>query len=295
MEAFFEPSTSPADGLLEDAPALPYGLRPQDFLRVVEDLHEFLHTTNVWLNSRGLPPLEDLHEPAGFSGLISRFAVVRLARLSHGLVVNEQHNGFPDIIPENKFPNNKIKRGDEGIEIKASRYRASWQGHSKRQGWFCVFQFRFDKNRKQSFAQRKPTRLNAVMLAYINSSDWNWYPAQEGKERSGTTQLPPPVVLRLRQRAVWVHPEYRNEHERLIKRALFEEMKAAAHGTYKLGKRELAQQLAISATRLNSILTAHASELNGMWFDFGQGKDPKRRYSDEAIARLTEIIAGAVI
>lgn len=199
---------------------LPFGLQPRDFLRMVEDVHDLLQGINAVLNDRNYPRLEELHDPAGFSGLISRTVATRLARASRNLVVNAYHNGYPDLLVEGDYPGNATQHGEGGLEVKASRTERSWQTHGPRSGWFVVVQFALDENPKLALRDREPTRVVAVMAAQVDKDqDWSWQPAAEGKIRSGTASMKASGVLKMRLGAVWVDPAYRATHDALTAQA----------------------------------------------------------------------------
>jgi hypothetical protein len=201
---------------------LPYHLEPRDVLRLVEDVHQLLHDLNNQLSSKGYEPLEELLDKAGFSGLISRAVVDRVARLSKGLDRNEFHNGYPDLLPHGAYPQNRVQHGVEGgLEVKASRSEGGWQSHGPRGGWFCVVQFALDEDESKALWDREPTRVRAVLVAELSTADWSWQPAREGRIRSGTASVKPSGEARLRSGAVWVDPAYEPRHlERLAEAGL---------------------------------------------------------------------------
>lgn len=185
---------------------------------MVEDLHDLLHDINVMLVRRGFDRMEELLDPAGFSGFISRTIVDRIARLSRGLVKNEYHNGYPDLLPRGVYPADAVQHGTQGgLEVKASRGNASWQSHGPRAGHFLVVQFDLDKDDAKALQDREPTRVLAVLVAELAEDDWSWQPAAPGRIRSGTASIRPSGAVKLRAGAAWVEPTYQAEHdERLI-------------------------------------------------------------------------------
>lgn len=202
---------------------LPYNLKPRDVFRTVEDLYEMLHEVNVRLHDLGYDRLEELLDPAGFSGLVSRSVVDRFERFSRALVRNRFHNGFPDLVPRGAYPGDSVQHGDRGgLEVKASRYEASWQSHGPRRGWFCVIQFEFDKDPTKALHDREPTVVRTALVAELKSTDWSWQPAREGRIRSGTASIRPSGVAKLRSGAVWVNPAYELTHQERLRGALLD-------------------------------------------------------------------------
>lgn len=211
-----------AAGAVDDAglpEPLPHGLKTRDFLRTVEDVQDLIQDLNSLLASKSYSRLELLLDPAGYSGLISRTVADRLARASRGLVVNKHHNGYPDLIPAGRFPNDAVAKSDAGLEVKASRYDTSWQSHGPRSGWFAVIQFELDAREHIAPVDREPTRVVAVMAAKLDDADWSWQPAGAGRIRSGTATVKASGIAKLRNGAVWIRPDYGATHVELAVRA----------------------------------------------------------------------------
>lgn len=199
--------------------SLPYNLHPRDFFRMVEDLQELLVDLNTMLHPKGYQRMEEVLDRAGFSGLISKTAATRLAKASRTLVVNQYHNGYPDLLIDGQYAQNAVQRGTGGLEVKASRTTRSWQAHGPREGWFCVVQFELDEREEVAMVDREPTRIRAVMAAELISTDWSWQPAKEGRIRSGTASIKASGVAKCRDGWVWVDPDYRTKHEELLAKA----------------------------------------------------------------------------
>ncbi|MGB8500510.1 MAG: hypothetical protein WCD85_21275 [Pantoea agglomerans] len=208
--------TDPAG--LKTGVSLPYNLQSRDVLRMVEDLHDLLHEVNSMMVAKGFDRMEELLDPAGFSGFISRTIVERLDRLSRALVRNDFHNGYPDLLPYGVYPSDSVQHGERGgLEVKASRNPASWESHGPRGGWFCIVQFAIDEDKSKALKDREPTAVLAVMIERLEKGDWKWQPAKEGKIRSGTASIRPAGAAKLRANAAWVDPSYQSAHdERLI-------------------------------------------------------------------------------
>jgi len=225
---FVEKAEADRAGLRNEAALpspLPHNLRPRDLLRMVEELYELLHDINTRLVDRGYDRLEELLEPAGFSGLISSAVVDGLAKFSRALVKNAHHNGFPDLLPKGVYPGDAVQRGGQGgLEVKASRSESGWQAHGPRAGWFCVVQFEIDSDTAKALQDREPTRVLSMLVAELGVDDWSWQPAAPGRIRSGTASVTPTGAAKLREGAVWVDPNYQAAHEeRLVaaRRRLF--------------------------------------------------------------------------
>jgi hypothetical protein len=234
---FVEKPTAEQVGLRDDADLpwpLPYGLQPRDALRMVEDLYEMLYEVNLRLHEMRYDRLEELLDPAGYSGLISRSVVDRFHRFSRALVKNQHHNGYPDLLPHGAYPGDATPHGDRGgLEVKASRYESGWQSHGPRSGWFCVVQFKLDQDESKALIDREPTGVRAVLIAELNADDWSWQPAAPGRIRSGTASIRASGEAKLRRGAVWVDPVYEAGHQRRLRAALV--------GTFRSNAREIVQ------------------------------------------------------
>ena len=59
--------------------------------------------------------------PAIMSGFLSDMMTASLAKHSRVLTENNYFNGHPDLVVQGLYPNNAIKAGDQGVEIKTTR------------------------------------------------------------------------------------------------------------------------------------------------------------------------------
>lgn len=100
---------------------LPYELRLKDFELSMQDVYDFLHDVNVILMGKGLHRLDEMLRPAAMSGIISDMLTAAMAKHARVLVENTYFNGHPDLIVQGKYPNNAIKAGEFGVEIKSTR------------------------------------------------------------------------------------------------------------------------------------------------------------------------------
>ena len=260
------------------AQPLPFGLEPRAFFRVVEDVHSTISHLNTALHEHDQPRLEELLDPAGFSGMLSRTVARKLAAASNDqLVMNAYHNGYPDLVRKGRYPRDSVQRG-EGVEVKASRSSASWQSHGPREGWFVCLQFTLDARDIAAF-EREPTRVEAILAAKLELNDWSWQPAREGAIRSGTATVKPSGRAKLRAGAIWVNPAYAEEHAGLLRAARIQSLDDA------ILLKTLRGSADALTTRLLADLVAPAIGL-----DDGA---PLRGRVSKALARLVQ--AGAVV
>ena len=71
--------------------------------------------------NKGIKRLDEMLRPAAMSGLISDMITASMAQHSRTLVENQYHNGHPDLIVNGVYPNDSVKAGDEGVEVKSTR------------------------------------------------------------------------------------------------------------------------------------------------------------------------------
>jgi len=102
---------------------LPYELRLKDFELAMQDVYDFFFDVNKLLLKKGLRRLDDTLRPAAMSGIISDMMTSSLAKHSRALVENNFFNGHPDLIVQGKYPNDSVKAGEHGVEIKSTRKR----------------------------------------------------------------------------------------------------------------------------------------------------------------------------
>ena len=174
----------------DDRVELPYGLTTEHIRLAMQEFIEFLGFINGQLYSRDYPRLEALLMPANFSSLVGEFMVATIHRYCSGIVKNQYHNGYPDLLPVNVFPNDAVQRGDQGIEVKASRYLRGWQGHNPEAGWLLVFVF--DSNRPSDAGRGQapyPFRFVQVLGANLTRDDWSFSGRTGASRRTITARV----------------------------------------------------------------------------------------------------------
>ena len=125
--------------------ALPYSLRVKDFEMAMQDAYDFFYDVNSNLVTKRIKRLDDLLRPAMMSGLLPDLLTSSLANHSRTLTENRYFNGHPDLIVEGIYPDNAVKSGIEGVEIKATRKRGgAVDTHGAREQWMCVFVYSTD-------------------------------------------------------------------------------------------------------------------------------------------------------
>ncbi len=185
---------------------LPYGLTIDDIYQAMNDFVEFLGFINRQLSVKQLPRLEKFLMPANFSSVVSEFMNITIPKYCTSLVKNQYHNGHPDLIPQGRFPNNAVQYSTEGIEIKASRHAAGWQGHNPEAVWLMVFFFDSNTaNDQNAQIQSKPFVFKGVYAARLEKDDWNFSGRSESSRRTITASVNLNGLRKMR--ANWVYQD----------------------------------------------------------------------------------------
>jgi hypothetical protein len=186
---------------------LPYGLRVAEVRAAIEDIYDFLHNVNRFLTERGWDRLEETLLAATFSGVISEMVVQSTSKQSASLIKNQHHNGRPDLVPRGHYPNDAALRGEEGVEVKASRYASGWQGHNIESGWIMICQYQVDIQ-SQPVENREPTKFVRVLIARLDDADWSFSGRREGSRRTITASILRSGTEKLLANPVYLDPTY---------------------------------------------------------------------------------------
>jgi hypothetical protein len=172
----------------------------------MDDMYDFLYNVNVFLTSRGYDRLEELLAAATYSGVVSELVVESLSKQSATLTKNPYHNGRPDLVPVDVYGDKGILRGEQGIEVKASRNASGWQGHNVETGWIMVFQYRLDRI-SERMEDREPTRFDRVLCANLDERDWGFSGRSEASRRTATASILKSGLAKLEANAVYLDPD----------------------------------------------------------------------------------------
>jgi hypothetical protein len=165
---------------------LPFELRLKDFELAMQDVYDFFYDVNVLLTKKGLQRLDDMLRPAIMSGLLSDMLTASLANHSRTLVQNEFFNGHPDLIVRGRYPNNSIKAGSDGVEIKTTRKAGgAVDTHGARDQWMCVFVYEIDETSEPA-VERRPMIFTEVYLGRVVVADFRRNPRGELGTRTAT-------------------------------------------------------------------------------------------------------------
>ncbi|HEY6084558.1 MAG TPA: hypothetical protein VIU63_04140 [Nitrospira sp.] len=165
---------------------LPYELRLKDFEMAMQDIYDFFYDVNRGLIKRGLLRLDDMLRPAIMSGLLSDMLTASLSKHSRALTVNLYHNGHPDLIVNGVYPGNRIKAGDEGVEIKTTRKQGgAVDTHGARNQWMCVYVYEVDCA-TEPVKDRAPMTFREIYLGKVVLADFRKNPRGELGTRTAT-------------------------------------------------------------------------------------------------------------
>ena len=165
---------------------LPYELRLQDFEMAMQDVYDFFFDVNSHLSKKGLQRLDEMLRPAIMSGVLSDMLTASLAKHSRVLMENQYFNGHPDLIVQGIYPDNAVKAGVEGIEVKTTRKTGgAVDTHGARNQWMCVFVYDLDTETEPA-RERKPMRFTEIYLGQVTVEDFRRNPKSELGTRTAT-------------------------------------------------------------------------------------------------------------
>ena len=152
----------------------------------IQDVYDFFFDVNSHLLTKGLQRLDDMLRLAIMSGLLSDMLTASLARHSRVLTENKYFNGHPDLVKQGIYPDNAIKSGTEGVEIKTTRKAGgAVDTHGAREQWMCVFVYTVDTTSEPAI-DRTPMTFTEVYLGKVVVDDFRKNPRSELGTRTAT-------------------------------------------------------------------------------------------------------------
>jgi hypothetical protein len=186
---------------LNDDAVLPFELRLKDFAMAMQDVYDFFHDVNVGLVERGLERLDDMLRPAIMSGLLSDMLTASLGKHTRTLTPNCYFNGHPDLVVRGVYPDNCVKAGSDGVEVKTTRKSGgAVDTHGARDQWMCVFVYEVD-NETEPARERGPMTFTEVYLGQVVITDFRRNARGELGTRTAT--LDRQGIQKLRQN--WIY------------------------------------------------------------------------------------------
>lgn len=182
---------------------LPYELRIQDFEIAMQDVYDLFFDLNSGLLEKGLERLDDFLRPAIMSGLISDLLTASLAKHARALAVNAYFNGHPDLVVKGVYPNDSVKAGSEGVEIKTTRKSGgAVDTHGARDQWMAVFVYDVDVVSEPA-RDRRAMLFTEVYLGKVGIADFR--KNVRGELGTRTATLHKEGILKLRTN--WIYKE----------------------------------------------------------------------------------------
>jgi hypothetical protein len=180
---------------------LPYELRIEDFRLAAQDGYDFFHDVNTSLTAKGPERLDDTLRPAIMSGVLSDMLTASLAKHSRASTVNAYFNGHPDLVVRGQYPNNAVKAGDQGVEIKTTRKAGgAVDTHGARNQWMCIFVYQIDAQTEPAIDRRAMT-FTEIYLGLVTVDDFRRN--ERGELGTRTATLDARGIAKLR--ASWIY------------------------------------------------------------------------------------------
>lgn len=188
-----------------EAALLPFQLRLKDFEIAMQDVYDLFYDVNSDLLEKGLQRLDDFLRPAIMSGLLSDLLTASIAKHARTLTQNNYFNGHPDLVVKGAYPNDAVKAGTEGVEIKTTRKSGgAVDTHGARDQWMAVFVYDVD-NKREPARERRAMSFTEIYLGKVEIGDFRKNPRGELGTRTAT--LHREGILKLR--ANWIYREAR--------------------------------------------------------------------------------------
>lgn len=184
---------------------LPFQLRLEDFEIAMQDVYDLFYDVNSGLLEKGLERLDDFLRPAIMSGLLSDLLTASIAKHARTLTQNRYFNGHPDLVVKGAYPNDSVKAGSEGVEIKTTRKSGgAVDTHGARDQWMAVFVYDVDTTTEPA-REREAMTFREIYLGKVEIADFRKNPRGELGTRTAT--LHREGILKLRGN--WVYREQR--------------------------------------------------------------------------------------
>ncbi len=182
---------------------IPFGVTTAHIHAAMQDFIDFVTAVDTQLHAKGMASLENTMMQANFSSLVGEMMGARIPKHCLTVVKNLYHNGHPDVLPAGKYPNDAAQHaGNNGIEIKASRYLQGWQGHNAEDVWLMVFVFRSGRTGTK-VKKRQSFKFLLVAGAKLAKTDWQFSGRSETSRRTITASVKPKGAKKMM--ANWIY------------------------------------------------------------------------------------------
>lgn len=191
---------------------LPHGLTVDHVAAAMDEFVDFVGFINQQLNTKKIERLETMLMAANFSSIVGEFMTSNIPKHCPTIVKNGYHNGHPDMLPAGRYPDNKLQHGTEGIEVKASRYLRSWQGHNAEDAWLMVFCFQSGRpTDEDKGVLPAPFKFLKVVGAQITKEDWKFAGRSATSRRTITASVRPSGYEKMMANWIYLDPELRGK------------------------------------------------------------------------------------
>lgn len=171
----------------------------------MQDVYDLFNDVNTGLLEKGLERLDDFLRPAIMSGLLSDLLTASLSKHSRALTQNNYFNGHPDLVVKGVYPDDSVKAGTDGVEIKTTRKSGgAVDTHGARDQWMAVFVYEVDTE-TQPARERHAMTFREIYLGKVEIADFRKNAREELGTRTAT--LHREGILKLRGN--WVYREPR--------------------------------------------------------------------------------------
>lgn len=150
-----------------------------------------------------------------FAGMLSELIVRAVSDESATLVRNIRIGGHPDLIPIGLYEGDTVLRGDDGIEVKASRQAGGWQGHNAEACWLLVFQYGIDVE-TLPVEERFATEIVKIMCARLEERHWSFSGRKGSSRRTPTASILQEGTEFLHRSALYERPGYVRSKDQLF-------------------------------------------------------------------------------
>ena len=186
---------------------LPFQLCLKDFELAMQDVYDFFFDVNLLLIDKGLQRLDDMLRPAIMSGMLSDMLTASLSKHSRTLVKNCYFNGHPDLVVQGRYPNDSIKAGSDGVEIKTTKKSGgAVDTHGARNQCMCVFVYSVDSTTEPAVS-RGPMAFTEIYLGTVAVGDFRKNQRSELGTRTATLNREGIAKLRMN----WVYRSVQRE------------------------------------------------------------------------------------
>jgi hypothetical protein len=184
---------------------VPFSVKTDDIRNAMLDFTKFLEFVDAQLCGRQMARFEEMLMPANCSSMAGEFMTATIPKYCSGVVKNTYHNGHPDLLPARRYASDACQHaGADGIEVKASRYLKSWQGHNAEDVWLIVFMFQAGRpNDAARGVLPVRFRFLEVLGALLSRDDWKFAGRSETSRRTITASVTRSGYEKLREN--WIN------------------------------------------------------------------------------------------